>query len=625
MCRNCSSWGRVTCAECGQRGHPASHCPDVWRRYHNTVRLTLSILLWAFQQNSPIPKTPNSVFDATFSMSSLRLHDTPLFFTYASLSQQIDASLPLVENRQIKKNHQLYCSGCTRRGHLVHTCRLALPFSGLPINSPYVALYRPVYKHDEPKHKGTPDTTTTPPPVPRNKRQSKSPTVHETHVNKKRNMTVTDIVETTEKQPERPRKNSQSKTQTDDKATEPKTTEPPKVPTVEPAPDFIPISSTNHDERGQMIQDNEVSDTSDVVTSARIYITNDMIDRLKTPDGETWLKENLQKWNITMPNADITSFLNIKGKVADQEAFQAELREWSKHGSNKENVKSDNEANVTQDSENDQSFFNNNIPKNRNNLLRKLTKALESLKDDLGDPKAIWNELNYLQNRHQQLLKQKVISPKQLNNNRTHINDMLKKLNMVLLGQAGLADGSKHLSELHSLHEKLTNFRQKTISLDLRKEIGEHYHTIFTAIPRNDYAELLKMYYVTKKQIKIKNNNMQKPQVGGKKRKKQKKKAPAQSGPTSGNTANETGKYVRKEQNVHSRESPGFMAELAACHRKMMQSRPADGLLKKTRVELCRKLHGYIVSLFRKEQIPSKTMKKMRKVHEQARNFLSNV
>ncbi|RVE42291.1 hypothetical protein evm_013056 [Chilo suppressalis] len=111
---------------CGQRGHPTTHCPDLWRRYHNTI----------------------------------------------------DTNTPLVENRQTKKNHQLHCSGCTRRGHLVHTCRVTLPFSGLPINSPYVALYRPIYVSDTQNlEKNQRDTTITSVTTPRsesNKRQSKS-------------------------------------------------------------------------------------------------------------------------------------------------------------------------------------------------------------------------------------------------------------------------------------------------------------------------------------------------------------------------------------------------------------------------------------------------------------------
>ena len=40
MCRNCSNWGALRCVECGQNGHPASHCPDLWRRYHNTVSIS---------------------------------------------------------------------------------------------------------------------------------------------------------------------------------------------------------------------------------------------------------------------------------------------------------------------------------------------------------------------------------------------------------------------------------------------------------------------------------------------------------------------------------------------------------------------------------------------------------
>ncbi|XP_028178774.1 uncharacterized protein LOC114366192 [Ostrinia furnacalis] len=560
MCRNCASWGRVTCAECGQAGHPASHCPDVWRRYHNTL----------------------------------------------------DTNMPLVENRQLKKNHQLYCSGCTRRGHLVHSCRLTLPFSGLPINSPYVALYRPVYPPQ-------------PHPPPRtenkNKRHSKSPTVHETHLNKKKNMMVTDIEETPEKTDERPRKNSQSKNQDDPKT--PKTVEPPKEK-AEPAPDFIPIASvTNRDKRGHIIQDNEVTDTSDVVTSARIAVSDEIVARLKAPDGAAWLEENLRKCNITMQNAEIASFLNIRGKIADQEAFHTELRGWLNHGSNKENVNSDIEEEIAHDiDENPQ----NNIPKNRNNLLRKLTKAFESLNDDLGDPKAIWNELNYLQNRHELLLKQKSVSATQLSNNRTHINEMLKKLNMVLLGQAGLADGPKHLSELQSLHEKVTNFRQKNVSIDLRKVIGQHYHTIFTAIPRNDYAELLKKYYVTKKQLKPKKNKMQKPQVGGKKRKKSRRglMGPPQTGPNSETNANEGGNFVTIN-NAHSKNPNSVIGELALCHKKLIKTRPVDAILKKQRGELCRKLHSYISSCTMRGQISSKTLKKVRKIHHQAQVFLGHV
>ncbi|XP_047984844.1 uncharacterized protein LOC125225270 isoform X2 [Leguminivora glycinivorella] len=78
-CRNCTAWRALTCAECGQHGHPASHCPDTWRRYHNTI----------------------------------------------------DENMPLEQCGE-KPQYQLQCSGCTRRGHLAHTCRTFLPLSSSP-------------------------------------------------------------------------------------------------------------------------------------------------------------------------------------------------------------------------------------------------------------------------------------------------------------------------------------------------------------------------------------------------------------------------------------------------------------------------------------------------------------
>lgn len=459
--------------------------------------------------------------------------------------------------------------------------------------------------------------------------------MHENHLNKKKNTTITEIVEVPEKSKtnlSRQRKNSQGKNQSDEtKAGKEvqKSAESPKsqAASVEPAPDFIPISSTNHDKRGQIIQDNEVSDTSDVVTSARIYVTNDVVSKLKTPEGGNWLKENMQKHDIIVENTEIQSFLSIKGKLADQEAFQSELRDWTKHSSNKENSKSDNEGEAALESENN--MYSNNIPRNKNNVLRKISKALQMLKSDLGDPKDIYKELNFLQSRHEKLMQQKVISPKQLTNNRDHINEMLTKLNMVLLGQAGLAEGSNHLRELHSLIEKLTNNRQKTISNTMRNEIGQHYHSIFTPIPRDDYAELLNLYYVTKRGKTLKKRYKEKFQLTSRKRKKPKKTinpvAVAQTFPTV--NMNVQSNNDISNQNTHSRKPTEHITvgKLSFYHRRLMNARPADSGLKKMRLELARKLHTHISSMYRNEHMSSKTMKKVKKVQEQAALFLSNV
>lgn len=562
-CRNCTNWGNLKCNECGQPGHPATHCPDIWRRYHNTV-------------------------------------DTN----------------PHLDRSKQKNVSQMYCSGCSRRGHHVHTCRSYLPFSGLPINSPYVYSYRPVYQPagdntQRPQH-------ITPPVTPhrneRNKRQSKSPTTHDTHFNKKRNLSTGDEPERrVTKSPAPQRKTSVSKETSDEgnkKEPNKNTQNENKQAPVEKAPNFIPIHSANHDKKGNMIQDNEVSDTSHIITSARIYVTNDIVEKLNTEEGKAWLKEATEKHSVQMENSDVSSFLAIKGKLADQEAFQAALRDWFKPVPT-----TPVSADTTKPSAEGDTW--SVIPKNRNSLLRQLNYALNSLKEDIGDPSAIYKELTFLQNRHQQLLKQKVISPKQLSNNRGNINQMLKKLNMVLIGQAGLADGSAHVSELYALQEKLMNLRQKVIPNDLRKEIGQHYALIFTALPRNDYSDLLKIYNTTKPSSMVKRKKTLKlnPKLN-------RLKIKVNSIPTQ---PIQNGNKEERVEVPGSCCNPVMLQKLAFYHKRLLSARPSGAALKRTRGDLVRRLYSSIASLYRKEKMSSKNMKKVKKLQEQAQLFLSNV
>lgn len=582
MCRNCSSWNSLKCAECGQSGHPASHCPDMWRRYHNTI----------------------------------------------------DEDAPLEKSTQTKKHYQLFCSGCTRRGHLIHTCRNTIPFSGLPINSPYVCMYRAIYpptpgkqnnlRNKQIQDKNTSqDSTASSERTPRNdrKRQSKSPTAHETHVNKKRNLSASDDTEM-RRNTKSPiantpqRKISQSIEDPKNKKEQNKTnnTDSNKTPSGEKAPNFIPISS-NYDKRGHIIQDNEVSDTSDAVTSARIYIINEMIDQLKTKEGEEWLKETTEKHNVTVQYTDINSFLSIKGKVADQEAFQSQLRDWTKTilPDESSSIKT-NENNLTTADNSSPCDFSV-IPKNRTNLLKQLTKALNSLKKDIGDPKYLYKELTYFQSRHQQLLKRKTVSPKQVSNNRCHINEMLKKLNMVLLGQAGLADGSQHLNELYAIQEKLTNSSQKIIPIELRKEIGQHYCRIFAAMPRNDYLDLLKKFYHSPSQFKKKNKDKFKFSPNVSRLKKNMNSIPTAQ--IHHNGENLKGKRDRNRSPLRQK--------LVFYHQRLLNTKTENTVLKKTRIDLVQRLHAYIAKTYQKDKIPSKMAKKMKKAQDQAQVFLENV
>lgn len=451
------------------------------------------------------------------------------------------------------------------------------------------------------------------------KRQSNSPTVHESHLNKRRNVSNSEDLDTqsitakpnmTNITPQR--KMSQSTDDNKSKKEANKNITPaaskPDTVNAEKMPDFIPITSTNYDKKGQIIQDNEVSDTNDVVVSARIYVTNDIIDKLKSEEGDVWLKRIMSKLNIVVEYTDINSFLSIKGKVADQEAFQAELREWSKSNHNEE---APNPNNAIAQKENNGNSDLSLIPKNRNNLLRQLSKSLNSLKEDIGDPQAMYKELTFFQNRHKQLLNQKSISPSQVSNNRKTINEMFKKLNMVLLGQAGLADGSQHLNELYSFQEKLMNSRQKNIPPEQRKEIGQHYYSIFAAIPRDDYLDLLNKFYQSSTSYKKRNRKGPLNFTSRVGQAKQENSIPSHQTFDATYNGNTNGLPLRQK--------------LVFYHQRLLRARPVGPSVKKTRVELVRRLHSLIGSVSKNEKISSKTVKKMKKAQEQAQMFLANV
>lgn len=390
----------------------------------------------------------------------------------------------------------------------------------------------------------------------------------------------------------------------------------------EKAPDFIPISSTNHDKKGNIIQDNEISsDSNEIITSARIYITNEIIDKLKSEEGKAWLKATTDKHCIEVENTEINSFLSIKGRLEDQEVFQAELRDWFKPNptENRPKPSSEGDTQLTQHQHNNENNAWNFLPKNRNNLLRQLSNALNSLKEDYGDPSALYKELTYLQNRHQSLLKQKVISPQQLHNNRGNINAMLKKLNMVLIGQAGLADGSSHVSELYSFQEKLMNSRQKTIPNNIRKEIAQHYALIFTALPRNDYLDLLKMYHMSKQSTVMRRKKKKALKLNPKINRLKMKVNSIPTQPI------QNGIKEKRDEPTGPCTDPHMMNKLAFYHKRLMSAQPNGVALKKTRSDLVRRLHTSIASLYSKQKLSSKNMKKVRKLQEQAQLFLSNV
>ncbi|KAL4720829.1 hypothetical protein ACJJTC_005565 [Scirpophaga incertulas] len=136
---------------------------------------------------------------------------------------------PIVENNYRKDPSELYCSGCAIRGHLVHE---------LQLSAVHGAVHRLSIRGELPRRVPT--------------RYGAAPSA---------------IPATSA------------------------TTKYPQPTEQEAAEQEVDSLSSNRDNQGRIIQDNEVSDTSGVDTTARIYVTNEVIEKLKTDEGAIWLKE----------------------------------------------------------------------------------------------------------------------------------------------------------------------------------------------------------------------------------------------------------------------------------------------------------------------------------------------
>lgn len=520
ICRNCTDWGQIRCPECGQRGHPYSHCPDLWRRYHNTI----------------------------------------------------DNTQPLVENKEMRRNYEQYCSGCARRGHLVHACKYGCSFAGMPLNSPYVAVYRPLYPIS-PMQVGSFATSTTSPqqntqsPDRAAKRRSKSP-VHTDHDAKRKSVSSVE-----NKQSEVILSAEESEADRGEGTQE---------------------LSHNHDKRGHVIQCNQISDTSDAVNTARVYIAKDTINKLKHADGEKWLKTICIKHNVTVTFTEDNQSLSVTGKVADHISFQNELKAWTRSS-----------PRTPAEGDTHQSDKSYNIPKDRDNVLKQLEHAFTSLSQEIGDPKKLFRELTYLQNQHEFLLKQKIINSTQLVHNRNNTNGIIRKLNMVLLGQAGLANGCVHLRKLHSLHERLATWTQKYLSKDIRHEIGRHYHYIFTICPRDDYHMLMNMYYSQRKLIAKQNHfqHIQTPML----------------------MKSDIEKAVRLKAPSLNPAVAKILSISTFTYERLMKTHPSSVGLRKRRLRLLRLLQDQLMLISSEAQVSPKAIKRLRKLRQQSQLLLDNV
>ncbi|KAL4716833.1 hypothetical protein ACJJTC_012644 [Scirpophaga incertulas] len=580
---NCWSKPKI-CHMCGTEGHTETRCPlrmclNCGEPNHMYTNVCRNCISW--------PRT-------TCAQCGLRGHPATHCPDRWRCYHNTIGPGPIVENNYRKDPSELYCSGCAIRGHLVHECN-SLPFTELYIASPYVVNYHAVYPPGMvPHHLQYPQH----PPYPQHQEYPQNEDYPQHPRDRKRGYPSKKVVLNIDEASQVTNENCQRNNSKDNKV--PTTTE------QEAAEQEVDPLSSNRDNQGRIIQDNEVSDTSGVDTTARIYVTNEVIEKLKTDEGAIWLKEVTGKCGVIVEFE--RAFLNIKGKVADQEVFHEELRDWMKSTDKKpdEAVSGDQKKPEYHD-----------IPRKKETVLRILKTSLAALDDDLGDPMVLHQELIYLQTKHQDLRKQKVVNPQQLNTNREEINRVTKKLNMILIGKAGLADGSNHVKELHDMLDKLTNCKYNKLGKVIRGMIGQHYHPIFSSNPRSDYPELLNTY-VTPKKIVQKNKNK-------KKRNAAKKNATANPDTNNEIAVNDSKKRKGSKPPAEIKKLVTIIEQLKSYLSKILKSRPTINAMKLTRDVLLVKMKKQINSLHLHAKLTPTVVNKNRKILQKVESFLNTV
>ncbi|XP_036336246.1 uncharacterized protein LOC118746505, partial [Rhagoletis pomonella] len=264
-----------------------------------------------------------------------------------------------------------------------------------------------------------------------------------------------------------------------------------RVREMDPLPDFIPITcgsdvntteiddnfdtqtgisrrfvAANTDDE----QEDDAAQANDTPCEAKIYLTHFHSNYLLSPDGHEFLKQKSEECNIKA-RLDWTSVghvLVIFGLPSDQDIFHKALLDKCKD---------------LMDRMSNKQLSAMKVPKRIDALIRFLRENISQLQSDLGDVNDLQRRINNLEKSHTKA-------------NMKLAEKFRRLLNMILLGQAGLCDGDKHLDKLFMNLKSLINDYQaeNMVPQSLREEIDSHSRLIFTSYRHENYPDLIQSY-----------------------------------------------------------------------------------------------------------------------------------
>lgn len=286
---------------------------------------------------------------------------------------------------------------------------------------------------------------------------------------------------------------------------------PSKAREMDPLPDFIPIvddDDADEEETEQLIsagiskkyvyvetdeEDESSNQLPNLPCDAKIYLTAFHSKFLLSPDGNKFLIDNSKTFNIKarLEWTSVGHILIIHGLRCNQDKFHIELLHKFRELSEKMNRTHLEKS--------------QKVPKKTDVLIRFLRENINQLLTNLGNPNDLFRRLN---TQEKLLTKAGWKSAEKTR----------RILNMILIGQAGLRNGSvlldKLLSQLRNLLDD--NNKEDTVSNELRDEIDSNWKLIFSSHRHDKYAELVEAYNNMPIKNRLQNINID-PRLLGKK------------------------------------------------------------------------------------------------------------
>lgn len=199
---------------------------------------------------------------------------------------------------------------------------------------------------------------------------------------------------------------------------------------------------------------------------SHIFLSSKQLEGLSSADGSKTFRSLSSKHNILCKIyfSTLGPVMFISGGYNDQKGFKDEFNGCYQHSEL--------------------------MSQNKFKLIKDLSSDINLLNSFIGNPIKLYNYLENLQN-HLKNLKLKNKNGSDVVSITNNIDETCKKLNMILIGQAGYCNGKEYLLRLREEVNKLRQTNSEEVSSNARMNLSKLYFTIFSPLSQENYFELV--------------------------------------------------------------------------------------------------------------------------------------